>query len=132
MPTILLVDDDSAFAAALERLLHREGYRIHHACDCAHALELARQGEGGVDLVIADLHLCREHGLDLLDELRRLNSSLPVILVSASPDARTYLDALRLGAYEYLAKPLNFTELRQVVQRALKPGRRWYEEAAPA
>jgi DNA-binding NtrC family response regulator len=70
-------------------------------------------------LVIADLQLCRESGLDLVAELRRRQLPLPVILLSASPDASSYLEALRLGAYEYLAKPLDFTELRQVLQRAL-------------
>jgi DNA-binding NtrC family response regulator len=75
----------------------------------------------GVDLVIADLRLWQESGLDLLFELRRRRPDLPVILLSTSPDAASYLAALRLGAYEFLLKPSDFAELRQVVQRALRP-----------
>lgn len=124
MATILLVDDDASFLSALDRLLLRDGYRTRLAANATAALEQASGGSDGVDLVIADLRLCRESGLDLLSELRRRTPGLPVILVSASPDASSYLDALRLGAYEYLAKPLDFAELQQVVQRALAPAER--------
>lgn len=124
MATILLVDDDASFLSALDRLLLRDGYRTRLAASATAALEQASGGPDGVDLVIADLRLCRESGLDLLSELRRRTPGLPVILVSASPDASSYLDALRLGAYEYLAKPLDFAELQQVVQRALAPAER--------
>lgn len=121
LATILLVDDDTNFVSALARLLWRDGYRTCVAADTAAALQQAGAGHDSVDLVIADLRLCRESGLDLLRELRRRQPGLPVILVSASPDAASYLDAFRLGAYEYLAKPLDPAELRQVVQRALTP-----------
>lgn len=123
MATILLVDDDRSFGAALERLLRRDGHRTRLAPDCATALQEAAQERSEVELVIADVHLFRESGLDLLGELRRQKPSLPVILLSASPDAASYLDALRLGAYEFLAKPVDFAELRQVVQRALTSSR---------
>lgn len=119
MATILLVDDDPSFAAALGRLLQQDGYHTHVASDVATALECVRRAQNHVDLVIADLRLCRESGLDLLAELRHRQPALPVILLSASPDVGSYLDALRLGAYEYLAKPLDFAELRPVVERAL-------------
>lgn len=119
MARILLVDDDADFAAALARMLVHDGYITNLASDTATALRHLTEGADEADLVIADLRLCRESGLDLVAELRRRQPGLPVILLSASPDATSYLEALRLGAYEYLAKPLDFTELRQVLQRAL-------------
>lgn len=119
MAKILLVDDDMDFAAALARMLVHDGYVTSLASDTATALRHLSGGAHEADLVIADLRLCRESGLDLVAELRRRQPPLPVILLSASPDASSYLEALRLGAYEYLAKPLDFTELRQVLQRAL-------------
>lgn len=124
MATVLLVDDDRNFASALSRLLLRDGYLTRVAESIAEALEQTSSAPAGVDLVIADLKLFRESGFDLLLELHRSKPHLPVILVSASPDARSYLDALRLGAYEYLAKPFDIAELRQLVQRALAPGAR--------
>jgi len=119
MATILLVDDDANFLSALERVLLLDGHSLHFAADTAAALEQVEKGP--VDVVIADLNLCQESGLDLVLGLQQRRPGLPVILLSASPDASSYLEALRLGAYEYLAKPLDFTELRQVVQQALKP-----------
>lgn len=121
MATILLVDDDPSFLAALDRLLVQDGHQTRLASSGASALELAGPGAGRVDLVIADLKLCRESGLPLLGELRRRDPRLPLILLSAAPDAASYLEALRLGVFEYLLKPLDLTELRQVVERALRP-----------
>lgn len=119
MATILLVDDDSSFLAALERVLAQDGHRTRLATNSDAALEQAGQEPNGVDLVIADLQLCEQSGLHLLEELRRRDPRLPLILLSAAPDASSYLEALRLGVYEYLPKPLDFTELQQVVERAL-------------
>ncbi len=119
MATILLVDDDANFRSALERVLLLDGHSLQFASDTLAALALAEKA--AVDIVIADLNLCQESGLDLVLALRERRPGLPVILLSAAPDASSYLEALRLGAYEYLAKPLDFTELRQVVQQALKP-----------
>lgn len=120
MANILLLDDDADFAAALARSLMQEGYGISVAGSVREALERLRSRKG-IDLVIADLHLCRESGIDLVAEMNNCPSSVPVVLLSASPDASSYLDALRLGAYEYLSKPLDLAELQHVVRRALRP-----------
>lgn len=122
--TILLVDDDAEFVAALARMLAYDGYVTIIATSSADALARLRDRDGAVDMVIADVDLSQENGLALLAELRRGWPALPIILLSASPDATTYLEALRLGAYEYLPKPLDFTELREVARRALHPVRR--------
>jgi DNA-binding NtrC family response regulator len=119
MATILLVDDDASFLTALERLLVQDGHRTRRAADRAAALAQAGAGDDAVDLVIADLALSDESGLGLLRELRRADPELPLIVLTAAPDASSYLEALRLGVYEYLPKPLDFAELRQVVRRAL-------------
>lgn len=121
MATILLVDDDAGFLTALERLLVQDGHRTRRAADRAAALAEAGAADGPVDLVIADLELAEQSGLELVRELRRRDPRLPLILLSAAPDAASYLEALRLGVYEYLTKPLDFAELRQVVHRALSP-----------
>jgi len=119
MATILLVDDDAGFLTALDRLLVQDGHRTRRAADRAAALALAGAGSDPIDLVIADLELCGESGLELLRELRRRDPELPLIVLTAAPDAASYLEALRLGVYEYLPKPIEFAELRQVVRRAV-------------
>jgi DNA-binding response OmpR family regulator len=118
MGRILLVDDNEDFCEALARSLAQEGYATCTASDVASALSHL-DCQGGVELVIADLQLCRESGLDLCDEIRKRKQSLPVVLLSASPDASSYLEAFRLGAYEYLPKPVDLAELRGVLRRAL-------------
>ena len=123
MGRILLVDDDRGFSAALARRLAQEGYQTCIAGGAASALKHFTEQET-IDLVIADLQLCRESGLDLCSQLRQEHPGLPVILLSASPDTTSYLEAMRCGAYEYLAKPLDFGELRGVLQRALNPAGR--------
>jgi len=119
MATILLVDDDAGFLTALDRLLVQDGHRTRRAADRAAALAQAGAGSDPIDLVIADLELCGESGLELLRELRRRDPELPLIVLTAAPDAASYLEALRLGVYEYLPKPIEFAELRQVVRRAV-------------
>lgn len=120
MGRILLVDDDQDFSTALARRLVQEGYAVSAVGDTVSALHHFDRQEP-IDLVIADLHLCRESALNLCSELRRRNRQLPLILLSAAPDAPSYLAALRLGAYEYLGKPVDFAELRDVMKRALNP-----------
>ena len=119
MATILLVDDDAGFLTALDRLLVQDGHRTRRAADRAAALAQAGADSDPIDLVIADLELCGESGLELLRELRRRDPELPLIVLTAAPDAASYLEALRLGVYEYLPKPIEFAELRQVVRRAV-------------
>lgn len=122
--TVLLVDDDAEFVAALSRMLTQEGYRTRIAATPGAALKLLREESGSVALVIADLALQPHNGLDLLLAVHSERPDLPVILLSASPDAASYLEALRLGAYEYLGKPVDFAELCGVAQRAIRPARR--------
>src|SRR3990167_3888467 len=98
MATILLVDDDAGFLTALERLLVQDGHRTRRAADRAAALAQAGADADPIDLVIADLELCDESGLGLLRELRRADPELPLIVLTAAPDASSYLPALRLPA----------------------------------
>src|SRR3990167_1891159 len=121
MATILLVDDDAGFLTALERLLVQDGHRTRRAADRAAALAQAGADADPIDLVIADLELCDESGLGLLRELRRADPELPLIVLTAAPHASRCPVPLLLGFYEYLPKPLDFAELRQVVRRALRP-----------
>ena len=119
MSRILLVEDDLEFRAALERLLLREGYQTLPAREAEEALTSLRCGEVSIHLVIADLHLCHASGLDLLAEARRREPPVPVIVLTAAPDTDSYLEALRLGAFEYLPKPLAPAEMLPLVRRAL-------------
>ena len=120
--TILVVDDDRAIRRTLERILQEAGYAVETATDGPTALE--RLLAGGVDVCLLDLGLPGMSGMEILRKLReeeaRLESFPAVIVISARDDMRTTVQAVQLGAYDYLVKPPDAHRLRITVKRALE------------
>ena len=117
MKTILIVDDEPAARYALRRALESK-YRIAEA-DSAESASDALLSEKP-DLVLLDVVLPGQDGLSLLKAIREQGSSVPVLMVSALDAAKTAVDALRLGAADYLVKGFELDELRQRVANLLK------------
>ncbi len=115
---LLVVDDDSAARSALERLLRSEGYTVDGAEDGVKAL--ARAAEAPPDLVVTDLKMPNMDGIGLLTKLREQDKSLPVIVATSSHDLSAAVVAMRGGAEDYIAKPIDFDALRVVIERALQ------------
>ncbi|MCP3985798.1 MAG: response regulator [bacterium] len=113
---VLVVDDERFFREAIREALEPEGFDLVLVGDGASALEEATDESLGV--VILDLQLPDLHGLEVFRRLRELRSDLRVIILSAHTDQEYVLEALRLGACDYLAKPLHDEELRLAVVRA--------------
>lgn len=120
--TILVVDDDRAIRRTLEKILSDAGYHVEGAGDGPAALE--RLLAGGVDVCLLDLGLPGMSGMDILRKLRdeesRLESMPAVIVISARDDMKTTVQAVQLGAYDYLVKPPEANRIRITVQRALE------------
>src|SRR5262249_57432583 len=76
--------------------------------------------EGGIDGVLLDIRLKDGNGLDLLEELRQTHPSLPVIMATAYGDSDRTIEAMRLGAFEYLTKPFDLDRLLDALKRAVK------------
>jgi DNA-binding response OmpR family regulator len=118
---VLIVEDERRIAAFLAKGLRRQGYDVACAYTGSEALELA--GVGGshppVDLVMLDLGLPDIDGLDVLRTLRDRGSEVPVIVLTARTEASDRAEALRLGAVEYLTKPLPFPEVLGSVRSSL-------------
>lgn len=115
---VLVVDDERFFREAIRELLEAEGLPVVTAANAAEALEAATDPELGV--VVLDIQLPDQSGLDVLRTLRERRPELRVVMLSAHTDQEYVLEALRLGACDYLAKPLHEEELRLSVRRALE------------
>ncbi len=115
---VLVVDDDPDVVAVLARALERDG----HAVSTAGSLAASREAVGaGVDLLVLDLGLPDGCGLELCRELRRLESALPILILTASTQVELRVQGLDAGADDYLTKPFALAELRA---RARALGRR--------
>ncbi len=115
---VLVVDDERFFREAIRELLEGEGLTVVAAANAAEALEAATDPDLGV--VVLDIQLPDQSGLDVLRTLRERRPELRVVMLSAHTDQEYVLEALRLGACDYLAKPLHEEELRLSVRRALE------------
>jgi two-component system response regulator HydG len=118
---ILIVDDEVNARTALLELLRDEGYTVEAAADAFKAL--GKVADFGPDLVVTDLKMPGMDGLALLAKLRENDADLPVIVMTAFGEVETAVKAMRSGARDYLAKPVNVGELSVVVARELEQRR---------
>ncbi|MEZ4359123.1 MAG: sigma-54 dependent transcriptional regulator [Kofleriaceae bacterium] len=119
MPTVLVVDDEASVRFALTELLTERGHQVVTAKSGAEALAHLED----VDAVITDLSMPEMTGLELLGKIVARDASLPVVLLTAHGSERIAVEAMRHGAYDYLAKPFDIDELVHVIERALETRR---------
>src|SRR5215212_4942880 len=119
---ILLADDDAAIRTVLNQALSRAGYEVRSTSNAATLWRWVAQGEG--DLVITDVMMPDENAFDLLPRIKKIRPELPIIVMSAQNTFMTAITAAERGAYEYLPKPFDLSELVAVVGRALAEPRR--------
>ena len=117
-PRILVVDDDESLRRVTQVQLEAEGYTVAIAADGEQAL--AALDKSPQDLVITDLMMPGMSGIDLLRRIRELYPEVTVILVTAFGSVESAVEAMKLGAYDYITKPVNPDALRLTVRRALE------------
>ncbi len=118
MEKVLIVDDEENARTALAKLLASDGYQTTTVANGYEALECLRREP--VDLVITDINMPGMNGLVFLRELNRSYSQVKVIMITAYGGVESYLEAMNLGAFEYLNKPFRLEELRVVINRIFK------------
>jgi two-component system nitrogen regulation response regulator GlnG len=115
--TILIADDDKAIRTVLDQALGRAGYEVRSTANAATLWRWIGDGQG--DLVITDVVMPDENGLDLLPRIKKARPEMPVVVMSAQSTILTAIKAAERGAHEYLPKPFDLKEVINVVQRAL-------------
>jgi CheY-like chemotaxis protein len=123
MARILVIDDEQVVRDSLKKILRREGHEVLTAADGIEGLTLWR--EHGAAVVILDIHMPRSDGIETLVQLRAVQPSLPVIVISGGDQSRTLGllgDAKLLGATRTLAKPFSLSELTVALNHALGTG----------
>jgi DNA-binding NtrC family response regulator len=120
-PRILIVDDDPSIATVLRLLFSRAGYEVEHAPAAADALDKTRGKE--VDLVLLDLNLGSDSWLELLPKLKALQPEMGVIVVTAHGEVETVVEAMKLGADNFVVKPPDPERLLELAQKGVEAGR---------
>ena len=115
---VLVVDDDDSLRRVVEYNLAEEGYRVVTAPDGAAGLRAFQ--EGSVDLVLTDVRMPDMDGLELLTRLKTMQPELPVIVLTAHGTINSAVEAMKLGASDYLTKPFNRDQLKAAARKALE------------
>ena len=117
MPNILVVDDEKAVGRFFKALLEPETCSVHCASNAADALKMV--DDIPMDAAVLDIHLDRQSGIDILRKIRKKKHDLPVIMITGDPNLETAKNALHLGAFDYIEKPLKPEAVARAVKQAL-------------
>jgi len=118
MDSILIVDDEKNYQIILKTLLSQEGYEVLSAGDGITALRIFQDSD--IDLVITDLKMSNMSGLELLERIKALNESVPVIIMTAYGTIDTAVEAMKKHAYDFITKPFENERLISTVRKALE------------
>jgi DNA-binding NtrC family response regulator len=126
--SVLIIDDEEIIREALEALLSAEGYRVRTAATAAEGLD--RLGDGPVDAVLLDLMLPDRNGLEVLEDIRRIDEELPVVMITAFGTIESAIAATKQGAFHYFTKPFKNDEVLVVLRNAAERRRLVHENRA--
>jgi DNA-binding NtrC family response regulator len=116
--SILVIDDEEIMREILDALLTREGYHVRLAASAAEGIDLAKSVP--FDAVIVDVMMPGMDGIAALDELKKLDEELPVLMITAFASVETAISAMKRGAFDYITKPFKNDEVLVVVRNAVE------------
>ncbi len=117
MNTILVVDDEKNYLVVLDTLLSEEGYEVTTADGGVEALQVLKESD--LDLVLTDLKMPHMDGIELLENIKKINPDIPVIMMTAYGTIDTAIEAMKKGAYDYITKPFQNEELKLNIRKAI-------------
>lgn len=127
--SILVVDDEPNIRRVLEAVLSKEGHKVKTTENAAKAQEILA-ADGSIDVLITDLIMPGMNGVELLQVAKEASPNLAVVMITAHGTIKSAVDAMKLGALDYITKPFDLDEIKQVVRNALD--RKSIDEAKPA
>lgn len=116
---ILLVDDEENARVALSRLLIREGYIVDTVANGFEALNHLREHD--VNLIVTDINMPEMDGIEFLREVNKSFPGSNVVMITAYGGVESYIEAINLGAFEYINKPVRIEELKSIIDRIFTP-----------
>ena len=125
MNKILVVDDEKDIRRALEFVLLGEGYSVEKASNGIEAVEKLKEGE--IDLVITDLRMDGLDGFGVLEQSKKINPSIPVIMITAFGSVESAVEAMKKGAADYIVKPFMHDEIKITISRILEHSKLSFE-----
>lgn len=117
MPRVLVIDDDEIVRDVLNTYLIGAGFEVVIACNGREGLDIVK--EENFDLIVTDLMMPQIGGIEVLKELAMMNNTSPVIVITAYGTVQNAVEAMKLGAFDYITKPFNLEEFGIVINRAL-------------
>ncbi len=114
---LLIVEDEETLRESLKRVFLHEGYDVEGVDSCESAFDSLECGS--YDLIITDIILPCVNGLDLLRKCRERHPNVIVIIITAYASIETAVEAMKIGAYDYLVKPIMHEEIKALVRKAL-------------
>ena len=118
---ILVLDDERNIVTVLKAILEKREFHVDGFVEPREALDAIRKGQ--YDVVITDLYMPEIDGMAFLEEVKRLHPRLPVIMITAFGTVDSAVDAIKRGAFDYVTKPFEQSEIVSVVQKALNTSR---------
>ena len=115
---ILVVDDEENARIGLSRLLAKEGFLVDSVANGFEALNYLREQE--VNLIVTDINMPEMNGITFLKELNRSYPCSNVIMITAYGGVESYIEAMNLGAFEYINKPVKIDELKSILKKIFK------------
>ena len=117
MATILIVDDDRPIRSTLKEILEFEKFKVEDAEDGQMAISKVEKND--YDLILCDIKMPKMDGIEVLQKIRELKPHIPVVMISGHGDIETAVGAIKLGAFDFIAKPLDLNRLLVTVRNAL-------------
>lgn len=112
---ILIVDDDEMFRQSIISFLTRCGYEVVTALNVEETMEIVKRNN--IDLIVTEMVMPKSNGIDLLKTVKASFPQTEVVIVTAYGEVESYLEAMNLGAFEYLTKPIEPSEIKKVINK---------------
>lgn len=116
MPDILIIDDEKAIRKTLIEILNFEGYKADEAEDGEEGLK--KFGQKNYDVVLCDIKMPKQDGIEFLEKAKELNADVPIIMISGHGNIDTAVEAVKKGAYDYISKPPDLNRLLITLRNA--------------